>query len=159
MSDKQVNGYVIEPRADLEGADLEGANLEEADLRRADLRRADLRRADLWGAYLQGANLEGARLKGADLGRVNLQGASFLPTLPKALKWVAQVHRSDGYEFLGIALEDGSLLIRAGCRTLLYEQYLEHVAKKYPDTGKAEETLSILAFIHGRHTHALGSEE
>ena len=43
-----VNGYRIEPYANLEGAYLEGANLE--------------------GAYLKGANLEGANLFRADLG-------------------------------------------------------------------------------------------
>ena len=42
----EVNGYTIEP----------GANL-----RRADLRRADLKGANLEGANLTGANLEGAK--------------------------------------------------------------------------------------------------
>ena len=58
----EVNGYTIEPRADLRGATLTGA-----DLRRADLERANLREANLVGADLVGANLKGAKLREADL--------------------------------------------------------------------------------------------
>jgi hypothetical protein len=43
-----VNGYVIEPKADLRWANLRGANLKEANLRWANLR----------GANLEGANLD-----------------------------------------------------------------------------------------------------
>lgn len=66
-----VNGYKIEPWANLDGADLEWA-----DLRRVNLRGADLRGADLRGADLEDANLELANLKGADLRRVNLYGSN-----------------------------------------------------------------------------------
>ncbi len=37
----EVNGYKIEPGADLEGADLEGANLAGANLTEANLKGAD----------------------------------------------------------------------------------------------------------------------
>jgi hypothetical protein len=47
----EVNGYTIEPGANLSGADLRETNLSGANLREVDLRGADL----------QGANLEGAR--------------------------------------------------------------------------------------------------
>ncbi|SVB41131.1 uncharacterized protein METZ01_LOCUS193985, partial [marine metagenome] len=43
----EINGYTIEPGANLEGADLNGVNLEGANLS---------------DAYLNGANLEGADL-------------------------------------------------------------------------------------------------
>jgi uncharacterized protein YjbI with pentapeptide repeats len=46
-----VNGYEIEPGANLSGADLEGA----------DLKGANLAGADLTGTNLEGANLEGAK--------------------------------------------------------------------------------------------------
>ena len=49
-----VNGYEIEPFANLKGANLRGANLEGANLRYA---------------YLQGANLEGADLTRTILGK------------------------------------------------------------------------------------------
>ena len=101
-----VNGYKIEPGADLSyaslefedltGADLSGARLRHADIRGsnltganllradmrganlgdADLRGADLDRANLSSANLSGANLEGADIKGADLGWANLIGAT-----------------------------------------------------------------------------------
>jgi uncharacterized protein YjbI with pentapeptide repeats len=85
-----VNGYTIEPIADLQGAylrdaDLRGAYLQVADLRDADLRGAhlqgadlrdaDLRDANLQGAHLQDADLRGAHLQYADLRDANLQGA------------------------------------------------------------------------------------
>ena len=51
----EVNGYTIEPGANLEGADLSGANLYEANLSRADLSHADLSGADLTQAAIWGA--------------------------------------------------------------------------------------------------------
>jgi uncharacterized protein YjbI with pentapeptide repeats len=47
----EVNGYTIEPGANLRRADLEGAHLN----------RAHLYRANFEGANLTGANLEGAK--------------------------------------------------------------------------------------------------
>jgi hypothetical protein len=70
-----VNGYKIEPVADLRGAHLVRTNLQRADLRGADLRGANLGRADLEGANLTGANLTGAVLRDADLTRADLTGA------------------------------------------------------------------------------------
>jgi hypothetical protein len=57
-----VNGYVIDT-----DANLQGANLERAYLQGANLQGANLRRANLQGANLQEANLRGADLKWADL--------------------------------------------------------------------------------------------
>ena len=51
----EVNGYTIEP----------GADLAQADLRWADLREADLRGANFLYANLDGARLDGALLEGA----------------------------------------------------------------------------------------------
>ena len=87
----EVNGYKIEPKAqlghanlkaaDLERAPLWGADLRNAKLRRAkmkdaDLRDVDLRDADLRHADLRGANLSNAKLTGADLSNANLQNAN-----------------------------------------------------------------------------------
>ena len=76
----EVNGYMIEPGADLSGADLSGRNLSGrnlsgADLSGADLSGADLSRARLTRADLTRANLRGANLKGANLRGANLKGA------------------------------------------------------------------------------------
>jgi uncharacterized protein YjbI with pentapeptide repeats len=48
----EVNGYTIEPGANLHGADLTGANLEGVDLLKANLARANLARANLGGVFL-----------------------------------------------------------------------------------------------------------
>jgi len=53
----EVNGYTIEP----------GANLYRAVLSEANLAGADLAGADLSGAHLSGAHLSGANLSGANL--------------------------------------------------------------------------------------------
>ena len=63
----KVNGYTIEPYADLRGADLSGTDLSGTDLSGADLRGADLSRADLYRADLRLAYLRGADLRGANL--------------------------------------------------------------------------------------------
>ena len=72
---KVVNGYKIEPYANLEGAVLRGANLEGANLVGAYLKGANLGDANLEGAYLGGAYLKGANLKDADLEGANLYRA------------------------------------------------------------------------------------
>jgi len=62
-----INGYKIEPNADLKDADLRSANLMGADLKDADLRSANLMGADLKDADLKYADLKDANLMGADL--------------------------------------------------------------------------------------------
>ena len=101
---------------------------------RANLAGANLARANLAGAYLAGANLDGAYLAGA-----------------KIIRKVAQIRRDDGYEFIAFALDDGRLFVRAGCRSMTVEAFRAHVAKEYPETPKAIETLAILDFIDARH--------
>ena len=130
-----------------------GANLLGADLLGANLLGADLLGANLSGAYLSGANLSGANLSGAYLSGAYLSGAylSGAKIGPHTItRKVAQIRRDDGYEFIGFALEDGGLLIRAGCQTHLIADYRQHVAACYPDTPKAVETLAILDFIQAR---------
>ena len=120
------------------GADLSGANLTGANLTGANLTRADLSGADLSGADLSGADLTGANLTGAYLWEYKL------------IRKVGQARRDDGYEFIGFAVEDGGLLIRAGCRTFLMPQFRAHVSNEYPATPKAAETTAILDFIQAR---------
>ncbi len=77
----RVNGYIVEPGADLTNAllqdqDLSGAKPRFALLMDANLEGANLRDANLEGTLLYGANLRGADLRGADLGgRTDLKGA------------------------------------------------------------------------------------
>ena len=66
-----VNGYKIEP-----GANLSGASLSEADLSGANLSGANLSGANLAGARLTDANLTRARLVGANLSGANLSDAN-----------------------------------------------------------------------------------
>ena len=70
-----VNGYNIQPGADLRDADLTGAELSGANLIYADLSNADLTGADLSGADLRNANLIYTDLSGADLNGADLDGA------------------------------------------------------------------------------------
>jgi len=75
VADRVVNGYKIQPGANLAGANLAGADLGFADLRGANLSDANLASAKLRGAVLSGANLTGANLTGAKLRGANLFGA------------------------------------------------------------------------------------
>ena len=70
-----VNGYDIEPGADLSRAELSNADLVRADLSGANLTVADLSRANLFGANLSDANLFGANLSDANLTVVDLSNA------------------------------------------------------------------------------------
>lgn len=98
----EINGYKIEPKADLRGADLRGADLRGAILYGADLRGADLYKANLYGANLYGANLHKANLHKANLYGANLLGAN-LPDYGAA---------PIGYEVYGFKkLVDGSICV------------------------------------------------
>ena len=76
-----VNGYKIEPNADLEGANLSGANLRDDNLSSANLDGADLEGAVLNGANLTNADLEVATLTGATLTGANLEDDQVLHTM------------------------------------------------------------------------------
>ena len=71
-----VNGYEIEPCADLSGADLSNAYLKNADLSGCNLTNADLSGDRMGQANLEGANLKNAVLNGADLSRADLSDAT-----------------------------------------------------------------------------------
>lgn len=134
--------------ADLYGADLYGAELSGADLTRADLTGADLTGANLTGAYLRGAYLTAANLTGADLSRADLRGATI--DTDRLDRLLARATRLDGHEFFLFALQDGSTKIKAGCRWMTIPDYRAHVARMYPDTDQAQETLDILNFFEAR---------
>ena len=71
-----VNGYKIEPYADLQKVDFTDANLSSAYLFRVNFTESNLSRADLGGAKFYYADLTGANLSGAKMYNVNLYGAT-----------------------------------------------------------------------------------
>ena len=96
------------------------------------------------------AVLRGADLRGADLRGAYLRGTKEKPEhVVSALK--GRAYRSDGYEFLIFATETGEC-VRAGCRTFTLAEFRAHVAKEYPDTPKAHETLRLLDFLEATLT-------
>lgn len=97
----------------------------------------DLRddRADLRDAYLHGALLRGADLRDA-----------YLRWAIKIIRLICRIDRSDDYLFLGFSTKSG-LMIKAGCRLLSPDDYRAHIAKQYPGTPKATETLRIIKYI------------
>ncbi len=135
--------------ANLGGANLGCANLRGANLEGANLEGANLGGANLRGANLGGANLRGAYLEGAYLGCANLEGA-YLGNDKKITGLIARVTRViDPYEFFAWRTDKGDF-IKAGCRFMTVGEFRRHVAKEYPGTPKAEETLAILDFIGSR---------
>lgn len=106
---------------------------------------ANLSGANLYGANLSGANLSEANLRGAYLSGANLSGATIYAD--KLDRLLARATRLDGHEFFLFALQGGSTKIKAGCRWMSVADYRAHVAKEYPDTDKARETLRILAYF------------
>jgi len=146
IADARVAGKLADlSGAYLSGADLSGADLSDAVLSGADLSGADLRGADLRGAYLSGANLGGADLRGAYLSGTKEKPEHVISAMR------GRAYRSDGYEFLIFATETGDC-VRAGCRTFTLAKFRAHVAKEYPDTPKARETLRILDFLQAQLT-------
>jgi len=131
-------------RADLRWTDLSGTDLSDANLSWADLSGADLRAVDLRGADLNGTNLNGANLNGTNLNGANLSGE-------KISRIFARVQREiDPHLFVAVELEAGGHKILAGCRWFSDAEFRAHVAREYPDTDKATETLGVLDFIAAR---------
>ena len=71
-----INGYIIAPKVNLEGANLQGANLSNIDMTGANLRGADLTGASLEGATLADCNLVNADLTETNLSSANLRGCT-----------------------------------------------------------------------------------
>ncbi len=107
-----------------------------------------LRGANLSGADLRGADLSGADLRGANLRDANLRDAKYEEDTLATL--IAAAERMDGYTFHLFRLKDGSHKVMAGCRWFTIPEYRAHVAKEYPGTDKARETLDILDFFELR---------
>ena len=120
---KVVNGYKIEPYANLKGANLKGANLKGADFYGADFYGADLVGADLWGADLRGAYLYGANLAGTGIHRVG--------------------RRSDSYEFY-MWNNRGVPWVKAGCRYFSLEDGIKHWTETRGGTPLFDETMELL---------------
>lgn len=151
----EVNGYKIEPFANLKEADLEGAylrvaNLKEANLKEANLRGANLRGANLWGANLKeanlwganlwGANLEGANLQGANLWGANLEGANLEGADLPAFQITPQ-----GYPMYGFKRTDGGIV------TLLIPAEAKRTASLVGRKCRAE--YAVVVEGHGRSLH------
>ncbi len=86
--ERDSDGRVVMPGADLPGADLRWASLRGAKLTGAYLRGADLRGADLAGAGLaeadlRWADLRGADLRGAEFRAADLEGAIGIDEVPR----------------------------------------------------------------------------
>ena len=125
---KVVNGYKIEPLANLWGADLYGADLEIANLRGANLRCAYLYCTVLYGADLKDVNLRDANLRGADLEGTGIHRVG---------------ERSDGYEFY-MWNNKGVPWVKAGCRYFSLEEGIEHWTETRGGTPLFDETMKLL---------------
>ncbi|MDF1685330.1 MAG: pentapeptide repeat-containing protein [Parvibaculaceae bacterium] len=140
--------------ADLRNAYLEGAYLKDANLEDACLEYACLEYAYLKGANLRGAELERAELEGAYLKGANLEGASI--GLYAIKHFIDQTFRDiDPYEFFCFETQQGQPLIRAGCRTMLVDEYYAHIEAQYPNTPKAEATKAILKGFEETYAKAM----
>ena len=133
--------------ADLSGADLSGANLSRANLSGANLSRANLSGANLYVADLSGANLSGANLyvadlSGADLSRANLSGANL-----SGANIIDAGHRSDGFRFVGNKANDGTIMVKAGCRFFSIADARAHWTTTRGGTQLGNESLALLDHI------------
>ena len=113
---------------------------DKADLSSADLSSADLRYTNLRYADLSFADMRYTNLRYADLRSANLRGEI------KITRLLCRTYRSDEYVFFGFSTNAGPM-IKAGCRLFSPGDYRAHVAKEYPGTPEAKETLRIIKYI------------
>ena len=109
----EINGYTIQPGADLRFADLSGADLSNMDLSDIDFRGANLTNANLSGSNLHYASLgyygvstqyeyveaKNTDLSGADLSNISFYGDGTASGVPG----VAYVHLRGGFDFSVVA--------------------------------------------------------
>lgn len=90
--------------------------------------------AEKWHASLQlGFAVKKAVKAGADLTGADLTGANVIDA----------GHRSDGYRFIAV-VNDGVLMITAGCRYFTIDQAREHWTSTRAGTLLGEESLAML---------------
>ena len=113
LASREVNGYTIQPGADLRFADLSGADLSNMDLSDIDFRGANLTNANLSGSNLHYASLgfygvstqyeyveaKNTDLSGADLSNISFYGDGTASGVPG----VAYVHLTGGFDFSVVA--------------------------------------------------------
>ena len=136
----EVNGYKIEPGADLRFAKLEGANLSGAKLMGANLMDANLEMAYLRGADMEGANLSGATLFRADLRGVILVGADLRDVILEGADLT-------GADLTGADLTD-AVICRSYPQTEAKRVELKRDLEKFmPEmSGKSDAELQALLF-------------
>lgn len=120
-----INGYSIEPGAELTFAELAGENLSHRNLSRinlsnanlswADLSFADLRQTMLYGANLKNADLTNANLYYAYLPHANLSGAN-LTNANLACADLSEADLTDT-NFTGVTWSDGTDCYGSGTNT------------------------------------------
>lgn len=130
-----VNGYQIQPGADLHGANLAGADLTGADLSGANLVNANLTGAKLNNTNLAGANLSGAVLDNAELVEAYLDKANFSSAHLEYAKieWVRGPSSFDfsnaylRYATLSMLISNNSIFKDANLRdTFIYNAWFEN---------------------------------
>ena len=161
-----VNGYTIEPSANLvganltgadltdawmPGANLEGANLTGANLGHANLTDANLTGANLVGAYVYYADLTDADLTDADLHRVFMDGA----TMPDGKKIPLTIGSTIDIPEYFTALTDKELNalqdeIAAALKELAIRQEMELSDDEWGQQMRLEEALANIVSEQNR---------
>lgn len=133
-------------------SDLSDSSFVRTALIHAGFYKCDLERSSFYEANLEQATLRSCALSNAALLTTVFDNCECVRTeFTGGMVLAGRATRSDGYEFFAWAFALGAThLIRAGCRTFTLDEFREHVAFEYPDSGKAEETLAILEYLEGR---------
>ena len=129
----------------------------------------------IWGGVILGGVIEGGTiLGGAILGGTILGGTILGGTIRGGTIWDGTIWdgtiwggtilggsvvkvtppsagRSDGYLFLVLTQEDGSVRVTAGCRNFTFEEARTHWSATRGGTPLGDETFRILAFLEAEH--------
>jgi hypothetical protein len=73
---------------------------------------------------------------------VDLREADLREADLREAQYIVGPQRSDGYRF-----DFDGEKVRAGCRYFSFAEFRAHVAREYPGSSKATETLAILDYL------------
>ena len=94
----------------------------------------------IWGGAILGGTIEGGTIRGG-----TIWGGSVVKVTPPS------AGRSDGYLFLVLDQEDGTVRATAACRNFTFEEARAHWSATRGGTPLGDETFRILAFLEAEH--------
>ena len=124
----------------IEGGTILGGTIEGGTILGGTLRGGIIRGGTIWGGTIERGTIWGGTIWGGSVVKVTPPSAG----------------RSDGYMFLVLAQEDGTVRVTAGCHNFTFDEARAHWSATRGGTPLGDETFRILAFLEAQYAARKG---